>query len=125
MQYANAPGIGADDLTARLALLSSRLVTNTAPGQPGVAQTVGLPHGGGQESYNLEDWDSGTDSDTASSCGDVDLTDLNDVPQLQAEQDLFWAMEHAKRRWRAYTRKPVRKVRRFFRRYMKGKGKGI
>ena len=77
-------------------------------------------------SYDADGYDSGTDSDTASSCGDRDY-DYSDVAHLSEEvqqQELFWAMEHAKGRWRQFSRKPVRKVRRFFRRTMKGKGKG-
>ena len=75
---------------------------------------------------DADGYDSGTDSDTASSCGDRDY-DYSDIAHLSEEvqqQELFWAMEHAKGRWRQFSRKPVRKVRRFFRRTMKGKGKG-
>ena len=61
-------------------------------------------------------YDCGTDSDTISSCGqDYDFSDIQDLDAQAQEQELFWAMEYHKGRYRQFTRKPVRKVRRFFR----------
>eukprot|EP00959_Pyramimonas_sp_CCMP1952_P102330 2140613-Pyramimonas_sp.AAC.1 len=42
----------------------------------------------------------------------------------QRAEHLFWLLQQAKRRWRRFTRKPVRRVRRRIRRSFKGKGKG-
>jgi len=71
------------------------------------------------------DNDSGTDSDTESSIGatayvwdDVQGSDANETAE-----NLFWAYQHAKGRYRRFLGKPVRRVRRFFRRKGKGKGK--
>eukprot|EP00959_Pyramimonas_sp_CCMP1952_P009775 203999-Pyramimonas_sp.AAC.1 len=42
----------------------------------------------------------------------------------QRAEHLFWLFQQANRRWRRFTRKPVRRVRRRMRRSFKGKGKG-
>eukprot|EP00974_Lingulodinium_polyedra_P027876 2693425-Lingulodinium_polyedra.AAC.1 len=49
-----------------------------------------------------EEFDSGTDSDTASSVGEreYDFHDISHLDPDQQEQELFWAYEHAKGRWR-------------------------
>ena len=47
------------------------------------------------------------------------------TPENEVEGLLFWAYSRAKAAWRSFTRKPVRKVRRFHRRKGKGKGKGM
>ena len=75
---------------------------------------------------NADGYYSGTDSDTVSDCGEreYDFNDLAHLDEQGQQQELFWAMEHAKGRWRQFMKKPVRQVRRFFRRRMKGKGKG-
>ena len=53
-------------------------------------------------------WDSGTDSDTISSDGREDL-DYSDITNLadenEAAEQLFWLMQHAKRRWRRFMKK--------------------
>eukprot|EP00959_Pyramimonas_sp_CCMP1952_P239621 5007650-Pyramimonas_sp.AAC.2 len=41
----------------------------------------------------------------------------------QRAEHLFWLLQQAKRRWRRFTRKPLRRVRRRIRRSFKGKGK--
>ena len=71
-------------------------------------------------------YDSGTDSDTESSVGDTmyGWQEFEGMEPEEVEQVLFGRMQKAKGMWRQYTRKPVRKVRRFFRRKGKGKGKG-
>ena len=72
------------------------------------------------------DWDSGTDSETESSNGDTqyDMTDIAHLADEEKEQELYWAQQVAKGKWRQYMRKPTRKVRRFFRRQLRVKGKG-
>ena len=74
-----------------------------------------------------DDYDSGTDTDTISSVGDTTYTEAPDarLPNEQL-QEIFWAYQAAKGRWRRATNKPTRKVRRFFRKRFahKGKGKG-
>ena len=75
------------------------------------------------ETTFLGDYDSGdgTDSDTASSCGEVDtdfatsLATIAHLPDAQKEQYIYWAYQKGKSNWRKWMRKPVRKVRRFFR----------
>ena len=75
-----------------------------------------------------QDYDSGTDSDTASSEGNTQY-ELEVPPEIAnhpgaVAQHLFWAYERAKRAWRSYMQKPVRRVRRFLKRSGKGTGKG-
>ncbi len=71
------------------------------------------------------DYDSGTDSDTQSDCGEgYTYEDVQDVPPDEASQVLWTKYQHAKGRWREHERRPVRKVRRFFRKYLSSKGKG-
>ena len=70
--------------------------------------------------------DSGTDTDTMSSVGET-WYDYDDIPDglddnAKAEE-LFWAYQKAKGRYRKFMRKPVRRVRRFMKRKGKGKGK--
>ena len=72
-----------------------------------------------------DEYDSGTDSDTISSVGDTTYTEAQDarLPNDQL-QEIFWAYQAAKGRWRRATNKPTRKVRRFFRKRVAHKGKG-
>ena len=78
--------------------------------------------------YQTQDYEfeSGTDSDTASSNGETDYRDMipPGMPESEHTAHLFWSYSRAKSAWRSHTRKPVRKVRRFIRRKGKGKGKG-
>ena len=67
--------------------------------------------------------DSGTDSDTISSIGDTVHPEPAGPPERHG-QDIFWAYQQAKSRWRKYSGKPTRKVRRFVRKKGKSKGKG-
>ena len=67
------------------------------------------------------------ESDTASATSSdnesvIDTADLIGLSSNQAEEYLFGKYQHAKKRWRRYTGKPVRALRRVLRR--KGKGKG-
>ena len=75
---------------------------------------------------SIEDNDSGTDTDTASSVGDTwyDYSDIiPGVSEDQKAEELFWAYQRFKGRYRRHMRKPVRRVRRFLKRRGKGKGK--
>ena len=66
--------------------------------------------------------DSGTESDSSSDDWDTPLDNpyLQEPPERQ-EQSVYWQYAQAKRLWRRYSQKPIRKVRRFVKR--KG-GKG-
>ena len=70
------------------------------------------------------DDDDGTDTDTASDAGsalaDDDLP--GETPAAKFER-YFWQYDQAKKRFRRFAGKPVRKARRFVKR-TKGKGKG-
>ena len=61
------------------------------------------------------EYDSGTDSDTVSSVGDTMYMEAQDErPHDEQLQEIFWAYQAAKGKWRRATNKPTRKVRRFF-----------
>lgn len=66
-----------------------------------------------------------TDSATESDDGVEPLPaeDLQGLTAPEADEHLFWQYAEAKRRWRRYTGKPVRSLRRVLRRKGKGKGK--
>jgi hypothetical protein len=76
--------------------------------------------------YQYEQYDSGTDSDTVSSAGDMSYhdDDLHGLNPEQIDEQIFWAYQRAKSRWRRHMHKPTRRVRRFFRKPRRGKGKG-
>ena len=65
-----------------------------------------------------DSYDSGTDSDTSSDSGTefIDNTDIVNMTDEQAGPYLFGRYRHAKRRWRRYSNKRVRHVRRKFKR---------
>ena len=44
------------------------------------------------------------------------------MTEAEQAQELFWLYQRAKGRYRQHQKKPVRKVRRFFRRTLNGKG---
>jgi len=75
------------------------------------------------------EWDSGTDTDTSSDSGqhELDYSDLSQMTPQEAEEELFYQQRYAKRRFRRYMGKPVRRVRRFIKKrayfFRKGKGK--
>ncbi len=54
--------------------------------------------------------DSGTDTDTESSCADgqYDFSDLDGMTMADKQETLFAKMKHHKGRWRQFMRKPVR-----------------
>lgn len=74
----------------------------------------------------LQKADSGADSDARSSVGDLDYNeqDLQGLSPAELDEHLFWLYQHAKSRWRKHMHKPVRHVRRLFKRRPNGKGKG-
>ena len=73
------------------------------------------------------DQDSGTDSDTISSVGNTqhDESDLIGLTGEQRSEQIWWAYEKSKSRWRKLMNKPTRKTRRFIKKNHTGpKGKG-
>ena len=68
---------------------------------------------------------SGTDTDTSSDDGiePLDITvDMNGT-EHEVQERVYWQMRNAKRQWRRFSHKPLRKVRRLIRK-RKGKGNG-
>jgi len=83
---------------------------------------------GGDEDASVS---SGTGSDTSSDSGNepIDMSDLQNLTDEQAHTQCFLQKRYFKRKWRRFTGKRVRKVRRVFKKsrytyYRKGKGKG-
>ena len=67
---------------------------------------------------------SGTDSETSSDRDEpLPVEDLQGMSAAQADEYLFGQYQQAKKRWRRYTGKPVRSLRRVLKRKGKGKGK--
>ncbi|CAE7203568.1 RE1 [Symbiodinium sp. CCMP2592] len=67
---------------------------------------------------------SGTDSETSSDRDEpLPLEDLQGMSSTQADEYLFGQYQQAKKRWRRFTGKPVRSLRRVLKRKGKGKGK--
>ena len=87
----------------------------------------------GQFSQSSTDWahhvdpNVASDTDSATESDDFqqreDERDLEGLTAGEADEHLFWQYTEAKRRWRKYTGKPVRALRRVLRRKGKGKGK--
>ena len=87
----------------------------------------------GQFSQSSTDWayhvdpNVASDTDSATESDDFhqheDDRDLDGLTAGEADEHLFWQYTEAKRRWRKYTGKPVRALRRVLRRKGKGKGK--
>ena len=74
--------------------------------------------------YDQED--DGTDSDTSSDDGYEDVGGPNtaNVSEQEAAETIYMAYRRAKRVWRRYTDKPVRKFRRHFKKFNNTKGRG-
>ena len=76
--------------------------------------------------YGEEDTDSETSSDSGQE--DVGGPDTTRMSEQEAASVIYMAYRRAKRVWRRFTGKPVRKFRRSFRRHhhqqSKGKGRG-
>ena len=74
--------------------------------------------------------DDGTDTDTSSDDGleEIPLPDTTQLSERDAAEQIYMAYRRAKRTWRRFTGKPVRRFRRAIkfqkRRHWKGKGKG-
>jgi len=73
--------------------------------------------------------DDGTDTDTSSDDGTEDLgvPDTTNMSEAEAAENIYMMYRRAKRAWRRFTGKPVRRFRRaikFQKRRRKGKGKG-
>ena len=67
---------------------------------------------------------SDTDTDTSSdNYADMDFTDTTALPENQRGENLYWAYSASKAKWRRFSHKPTRKVRKFAKR-TGGKGKG-
>ncbi|MCP4853128.1 MAG: hypothetical protein GY903_01375, partial [Fuerstiella sp.] len=102
-------------------------------GGPGVAAAANE-----QQTYHQADSDrtveeypsaNETDTETESDSGqerDEDLwwPDVEGLPEEQWGEALFWAYERTKAKWRRFSNKPTRRIRRFVKRRQKGKGKG-
>ena len=75
--------------------------------------------------------DSGTDTDTSSDSGTEEIDDpaLQHMSQTEAAEHVYLQYRRAKRKWRRFTNKPVRRFRRVIKHFRhkgrrKGKGKG-
>ena len=67
-----------------------------------------------------------TDSATSSDNDEpMDTSDIQGMNAYQVDEYLFGQYQEAKKRWRRYTGKPVRSLRRVLKRKGKGKGKGF
>ena len=73
-----------------------------------------------QTGDGVSDTDSATSSDNDAP---MDVGDLQGMSNAQADEYLFGEYQHAKRRWRRFTGKPVRALRKVVKRKGKGKGK--
>ena len=78
---------------------------------------------------SVDEDDSGTDTDTSSDDGveDTQPIDITGMSEPDACEAVYLAYRRAKRNWRRFTGKPVRRFRRHFKRYTKtryGKGRG-
>ena len=100
----------------------------------GSQSSMPMPVGGQMPmNPNAEDWAyfradgeaSDTDSATESDDGydQVPTDDLVGLSNQEADEHLYWQYSEAKKRWRRFTGKPVRALRRVLRRKGKGKGK--
>lgn len=95
---------------------------NTAEPAEDSGQQSHEPAAEGEWAYAADE-DSATASATSSDNGSaLDNTDLAGLSSAQVDEYLFGRYQHAKKRWRRFTGKPVRALRRVFRK--KGKGKG-
>ena len=85
-----------------------------------------------QQTYATQDDEAdfesdGTDTDTSSDDGEripIDFTSWNKMSQGEAGQEIYWMYKTAKKAWRRFSHKPVRKARRFAKRKGSRKGKG-
>ena len=70
--------------------------------------------------YDEADFETdGTDTDTSSDDGEkipIDFTSWIHMPAEEAGQEIYWMYKTAKKAWRRFSNKPVRKARRFAKR---------
>ena len=101
--------------------------------QPGVPWESGNAEPWSQSAYPamafpVTDYteDDGTNTDTSSDSGHevVAGPDTSRMSEAEAASTIYMAYRGAKRTWRRFTGKPVRKFRRTFKKHHKGKGKG-
>ena len=100
--------------------------------QVGTAMSYPVAYDNGEEVLHTDSgFESGTDSDTSSDSGNeaIPMDDVRSLTAPQAAEHIFMAYRFAKRKWRRFTGKRVRKVRRTFKRShyhfnRTGKGKG-
>ena len=136
------PLAGPDDPFAAWANVGGQ-PTNTASGEsrqaepwgtagPGESRQAEPWNQGPTLAFPVNDWDEddGTDSDTSSDDGmeDVGGPDTSQMTEAVAADAIYMAYRRAKKVWRRYTGKPVRKFRRHFRKFhrqSKGKGRGF
>ncbi len=88
------------------------------------------PNGSAYQASPDEEQDSGTDTDTSSDSGHepVDMGEFNRMSDQEAVEQAFLNYRFHKRRWRRMMGKPVRKFRRFAKRFgyrSKGRGRGF
>ena len=88
-----------------------RVVQVSTP-QPQDQHTGWQPMQTTQQMYMAADDDSGTDTDTSSDDGTEQINTTFDIngPEHIVQEQIYWQMRNAKRLWRRYTYKPVRKV---------------
>ena len=89
--------------------------------------------GSGWPSGTSTDWafaataaEGGSETDSCTSSDNdepLDVSDLQGLSSAAADEYLFGEYQHAKRRWRRFSGKPVRSLRKVIRRKGKGKGK--
>ena len=90
-------------------------------------QPTAAPYSTDWAFYRDPDAEGASDTDSATESDDgvepIQTEDLQGLTAPEADEHLFWQYAEAKRRWRRYTGKPVRSLRRVLRRKGKGKGK--
>ena len=96
---------------------------------PPYTADVQMGYAVGGDGDGMADSDCGTDTDTVSSrwSQPEDFSAIPGPPpgstSSQVNEHLFWAYQRAKSNWRRHSEKPVRRARRFIKRYAKGKEK--
>ena len=93
--------------------------------QPGITPGDGWPDAavaGAYPGFQADDVSSDdTSSMTSSDSGreEIDMSDLRDLNDRDAAEQVFWQYRHHRRKWRRFTGKPVRRFRRSVRRFTK------
>jgi hypothetical protein len=117
-----------DDSTSRVFHTQDGDASAPLPYQSALDSAWGIAEPPAQQVWLTEEQsDNGTDTDTDSSVGEtpyVGATPDGDTDPQAVAEHLFWAYTRAKAQWRKFVGKPNRAVRRYARRFIKGKGKG-